>query len=38
VVITALGTFYEGVMPQGVSSDAVDASVMANTVAMGYGE
>jgi hypothetical protein len=34
----AIGTFYEGVMTQGFSSDATDAAVQANIVAAGYGK
>mmetsp|Transcript_63573 Transcript_63573/g.164074 ORF Transcript_63573/g.164074 Transcript_63573/m.164074 type:complete len:146 (-) Transcript_63573:164-601(-) len=33
----AVGTFYEGVMTSGFSSDAVDDAVQANIVAAGYG-
>jgi len=33
----ATGTFYEGVMTQGYTSDATDAAVQANIVAAGYG-
>lgn len=32
-----IGTFYEGVMTSGFSSDATDAAVHANIVAAGYG-
>jgi hypothetical protein len=32
----AIGTFYEGVMTKGFSSDATDAAVQANIVAAGY--
>jgi hypothetical protein len=34
----ATGTFYEGVMTKGYSSDATDAAVQANIVAAGYGK
>jgi hypothetical protein len=34
----AMGTFYEGVMTQGYSSDATDKAVQANIVAAGYRE
>ena len=34
---SAVGTFYEGVVTSGVSSDAVDEAVMANILAAGYG-
>jgi len=34
----AVGTFYEGVMTAGYSSDAVDAAVHENIVAAGYGK
>jgi hypothetical protein len=34
----AVGTFYEGVMTQGYSTDATDAAVQANIVAAGYGK
>ena len=34
----AIGTFYEGVMTQGFTSDATDAAVQANIVAAGYGK
>jgi hypothetical protein len=33
----AIGTFYEGVMTTGYSSDATDDAVHANIVAAGYG-
>jgi hypothetical protein len=33
----AIGTFYEGVMTSGYSTDAADNSVQANIVAAGYG-
>jgi len=33
----AVGTFYEGAMTQGYSSDATDDAVQANIVAAGYG-
>ena len=33
----ATGTFYEGVMTHGYSSNATDAAVQANIVAAGYG-
>ena len=32
------GIFYEGVMTQGISSDATDATVMANIASAGYGK
>jgi non-reducing end alpha-L-arabinofuranosidase len=35
---SAIGTFFEGVMTQGYSSDAADAAVQANIVAAGYGK
>ena len=35
---SAIGTFYEGVMTAGYSSDATDAAVQANIVAVGYGK
>jgi hypothetical protein len=34
----AVGTFFEGVMTAGLSSDAVDDAVQANIVAAGYGK
>jgi hypothetical protein len=34
----AIGTFYEGVMTSGYSTDAADAAVQANIVAAGYGK
>lgn len=34
----ATGTFYEGAMTQGYSSDATDAAVQADIVAAGYGK
>jgi len=34
----AVGTFYEGVMTSGYSSDAADDEVQANIVAAGYGK
>eukprot|EP01052_Picozoa_sp_SAG31_P029466 SAG31_NODE_2931_length_4898_cov_2.527818_4_plen_53_part_00 len=34
----AVGTFYEGVMVQGYSSNSTDAAVQANIVAAGYGK
>jgi len=34
----AVGTFYEGVLTQGYSSDATDDAVQANIVAAGYAE
>ena len=33
----AVGTFYEGVMTSGYSSNETDAAVHANIVAAGYG-
>jgi hypothetical protein len=33
-----VGTFYEGVMTRGYSSNATDAAVQANIVAAGYGK
>ena len=33
----AIGTFYEGVMTSGASSNATDDLVQANIVAAGYG-
>lgn len=33
----AIGTFYEGVMTAGYSTDATDDAVQANIVAAGYG-
>lgn len=35
---SAVGTFYEGVMTRGYSSDATDDAVQANIVAAGYGK
>jgi non-reducing end alpha-L-arabinofuranosidase len=35
---SAVGTFYEGVMTQGFSSDATDAAVQANIIGAGYGQ
>ena len=32
-----VGTFYEGAMTRGYSSDAADAAVQANIAAAGYG-
>ena len=34
----AIGTFYEGAMTKGVSSQATDDAVQANIVAAGYGK
>ena len=34
----AVGTFYEGVMTTGYSTNATDAAVQANIVAAGYGK
>ena len=34
----AVGTFYEGAMTAGFTSDATDAAVQANIVAAGYGQ
>jgi hypothetical protein len=34
----ATGTFYEGVMTTGYTSDATDAALQANIVAAGYGK
>jgi len=34
----AVGTFFEGVMTTGYSTDAADAAVHANVVAAGYGQ
>ena len=34
----AIGTFYEGCMTKGYSSDETDAAVQANIVAVGYGK
>ena len=34
----AVGTFYEGVMTRGYSSDVADDAVQANIVAAGYGK
>ena len=34
----AIGTFYEGAMTAGYSSDETDAAVQANIVAAGYGK
>ena len=33
----AVGTFYEGCMTQGYSSDASDDAVQANIIEAGYG-
>ena len=35
---SAHGTFYEGVMTSGISSNATDAAVQANIVSAGYGK
>jgi len=35
---SAIGTFYEGVMTSGYSSDATDDAIQANIVAAGYGK
>ena len=35
---SAIGTFYEGVMIKGFSTDEADDAVMANVVAAGYGK
>jgi len=35
---SAIGTFYEGVMTSGYSTDAADDAVQANIVAAGYGK
>ena len=32
------GTFFEGAMTSGVSSDAIDDAIQANIVAAGYGK
>ena len=34
---SAIGTFFEGVMTQGLTTDDVDDAVQANIVAAGYG-
>ena len=34
---SAIGTFYEGAMTSGYSTDAADAAVQANIAAAGYG-
>ena len=34
----AVGTFYEGVMTRGYSTDATDKAVQDNIVAVGYGK
>lgn len=34
----AVGTFYEGVMTKGYSTNATDAAVQANIVGAGYGK
>ena len=34
----ALGTFYEGVMTRGYTSDATDDAVQESIVAAGYGK
>lgn len=34
----AVGTFYEGVMTKGYSTNATDAAVQANIVRAGYGK
>jgi non-reducing end alpha-L-arabinofuranosidase len=34
----AVGTFYEGAMLQGYTSDATDDAMQANIVAAGYGK
>jgi hypothetical protein len=33
-----IGTFFEGAMTTGVSSDSVDDAIQANIVAAGYGK
>jgi hypothetical protein len=33
-----VGTFYEGALTQGYSTDAADAALHANIVAAGYGQ
>jgi len=33
----AVGSFFEGILTAGYSSDAADATVQANIVAAGYG-
>ena len=35
---SAIGTFFEGVMTKGYTSDATDDAVQANIVAAGYGQ
>jgi hypothetical protein len=35
-IISAMGKFYEGYMVTGVTTDATDAAVQANIVAVGY--
>ena len=35
---SAIGTFYEGAVTAGYTTDAVDDSVQANIVAVGYGK
>jgi hypothetical protein len=35
---SAIGTFYEGVITSGYSTDAADDAVQANIVAAGYGK
>lgn len=34
----AIGTFFEGALTAGYSTDATDTAVMANIVAAGYGK
>ena len=35
---TSIGTFYEGAMAAGVSSEAVDQALHADIQALGYGQ
>lgn len=35
---SAIGTFFEGVMTYGLTTDDVDDAVQANIVAAGYGK
>ena len=35
---SAVGTFYEGAITSGYTSDAADAALQANIVAAGYGQ
>ena len=37
VTLFLIGTFYEGLMTSGMTSDATDAAIQADIIAAGYG-